>query len=49
VPIRAFADERRSGVGLLGGSGEDLLQRDVREIGEDVGEMIALGDYDLHH
>jgi len=46
--IGAFADERRSGWGMFGGSGENLLQRDLREVAEDVGEMVATGDYSLH-
>jgi len=47
--VGAFADERRSGFGIFGGSGEDLLQRNVHEIAEDVGEMIATGNYEMHH
>ncbi|TMB12170.1 MAG: DUF4410 domain-containing protein [Deltaproteobacteria bacterium] len=46
--IGAFADERRSGWGMFGGSGENLLQRDLREVAEDVGEMVATGDHSLH-
>jgi len=33
---------------MFGGSGENLLQRDLREVAEDVGEMVATGDYSLH-
>lgn len=35
-----FTQERRSGVGMMGGGYEDLLDRDLHQIGEDVARIL---------
>lgn len=38
--LARFTQERRSGTGAAGGSYENLLNRDIKTIGEDIGRML---------
>jgi hypothetical protein len=43
--IASFSDERWSGWGIFGGSSTSLVQKCMRSVGRDVGQMIHTGEY----